>query len=163
MFAEDFDAVVQSTKDSDLASAKAVLRLLQEMQLRGLIVLPPQTKLSLEQSLNAKADGTPVDGKDNWGLVQRVMKHAGQNLDSSIGKMIAGGKTSDLQLFLYELFNAYCKLKDQTIFSTTFNKSVSSPLTLHNGVTSVDQCGHCFEKIVFLASKAAKVQPLEVK
>ena len=162
LFGDGFAQLVESTKEIDLNNGRVFLLMLRDITQNELLNLPPNVRLSLDDGI-AKASTSPSDeGRENWTLIQRIMKVAGYNMEPFITKFVNTKRSVELQIFLYEFFNIYRRLKDASTGLGTATKGPNPQIDLHSGVSSIDQCTQLFEKLVYLVSKAAKVRLLEV-
>ena len=161
LFFDDFDKILEASKEEEIFNGIVFLKILKSMSDRTVIVVAPILKQTIDQSLSQKhIMDTPNDIRDNWYLIQRIIKPTGFNLDPIINKVLQHGRSVEIHIFIYEFFNTYRKLKDQ---NGAFARSQRrKQLEIHNGIVNIDQCVHLFEKLVFLLSKACKTRLLEV-
>jgi hypothetical protein len=162
LFAENFPKVIESVREFELHNGRAFLLILREMIHEDVINLPGNARTSVEEALVKGLGTAGEEGKENWALFQRVMKVAGFNLEPFVTKYVQTKRSVELQIFIYEFYNVYRRLKDSPLGSGLVPKGPSPSLDLHNGIHSIDQCAQLFEKLVFLVSKAAKIRLLEV-
>ena len=163
LFSQEFGAILDQSKEDEIFSGVLFLKILKDMSLKADINLPQNLKTATEQSLLMKPIiASPAEIKENWSLIQRIIKSNGHNLDKIVNKVLMHGRSVEIHIFIYEFFNTYRKLKDLSNTMMTNGKSTTFQLEIHNQITNINQCAHLFEKLVFLLSQASGVKPLEV-
>lgn len=163
LFCDDFDQVIESTQEQEIFNGIVFFKIFKKMNELNLFELGQNFRYSIDFALDMKSTiDTPNCIRDNWAVIQRIIKSVGFNLDVIINNVLQHGRSVDIHIFIYEFFNIYRIIKDQTYHFSANMKLGRSQLRIHNDINSVDQCERMFEKIVFLFAKACKIRPLEV-